>query len=135
MTRPEALDELRRAGARRRAIDEGTLPPDAPDPLVDGTGVPAWGGTGVGDGAPAGGVSAGGPWFDARAFFLGWAAMAIVAVVGASGLLVAAAGFGAAYLFARRSRVKNAAVSVGGAVVAGIVLLAAIMVIGLVVAG
>lgn len=195
MMRPDALDDLRRAGARRRAIDDGTLPPDepagddatarsvaagaptavagtigiataagaaagsassgahapdasapqapvpgaphtlpqtAPDPVADGSGVPAWGGLFSGSDTPVGAPVASGPWFDARAFFLGWLAMVIVAFAGAPSVLIAAAGFGAAYLLARRGKLKNALLSVGLGVVAVIVLLAGVLVIGLV---
>ena len=179
MTSPDALDAVRRAGARRRAIDDGTLPPDAPgdtpsdagssahaapepthhqrapgdthvppqavpDARADGSGVPGWGGpaappdapvAGPGAGPAAGAAVAGGPWFDARAFFLGWVTMAAVAVAGAPTALIATAGFGAAYLLARRGKLKNALLSVGGAIVASILLLVAVLVIGLVASG
>ena len=63
---------------------------------------------------PAPTPAARGPWFDARAFFLGWLAMAIAFFAGASGFLVAMVGFAAGYFFARRSRIVNALVAVAG---------------------
>lgn len=72
--------------------------------------------------APAAIPAARGSWFDARAFFLGWLAMAIAFFAGASGFLVAMVGFAAGYAFARRSRVTNALVAVAGGTAATVVL-------------
>jgi len=154
MRSDDALEQARLAGARRRALDEGREPPPdpasaavraaapaqpsaVPDLGADGIDVPA-----AGDpSASAGGTSASaepaaavarGPWFDARAFFLGWVAMIAALIVGASSLLIAAAGFGVAYLLARRSRLANAAVSVAGGTIAAVLALAAVFVAALV---
>lgn len=171
MSRDDALEQARRAGARRRALDEGRpLPPEpitppraAPLPGdadtdaaasvtpavrpstsqdlgADGTAVPG-GSAPTATGADPAAVTtaapalASGPWFDARAFFLGWLAMIIALVVGLSGVLVAALGFATAYVLARRSRVVNGIVSVGGGVVAGVLALALLLVIGIVASG
>lgn len=159
MRSDDALEQARLAGARRRAVDEGREPP--PDPTLSaaaqldtGAGARAWPSAvpdliAPGIDAPAGGapaVVAGdttpaaipapavarGPWFDARAFFLGWLAMIAALIAGASGFLTAAAGFAVAYLLARRNRLANAAVSVAGAAVAVILVLVIVFVVALV---
>ncbi len=171
MSRDDALEQARRAGARRRALDEGRpLPPEPITPRraaplpgdadtdaaasvtpavrpstsqdlgADGTAVPGGSAPTATGADPAAATAAApalasGPWFDARAFFLGWLAMIIALVVGLSGVLVAALGFAAAYALARRSRVVNGIVSVGGGVVAGVLALALLLVIGIVASG
>ncbi|TVR85722.1 MAG: hypothetical protein EA416_16420 [Trueperaceae bacterium] len=164
MRSDDSLEQARLAGARRRALDEGREPPPDPAPAAPphanagaGAGararpsvVPDLGADGID--VPAGGAPSGaagdttatalptpaaarGPWFDARAFFLGWLAMIAALIAGASGLLVAAAGFGVAYLLARRSRLANAAVSVAGATIAAVLAVAVLFVAALVFAG
>ena len=162
MRSDHALEQARLAGARRRALDEGREPPPDPAPLAtphgvagaderarpsavpdlgaDGIEVPAGGapsGAGAADttasAVPAPAVARG-PWFDARAFFLGWLAMIAALIAGASGFLIAAAGFGVAYLLARRSRLANAAVSVAGATIAAVLAMAILFVAAIVLA-
>ena len=171
MSRDDALEQARRAGARRRALDEGRpLPPEPITPArtvplpgdadtdaaasvtpavrpsasqdlgADGTTVPGGSAPTATGADPAAATTAtpapaSGPWFDARAFFLGWLAMVIALVVGLSGVLVVALGFATAYVLARRSRVVNGIVSVGGGVVAGVLALALLLVIGIVASG
>jgi hypothetical protein len=159
MRSDDALEQARLAGARRRALDEGREPPPDPvpaaapeaaagtDAMARRSAVPDHGADGID--VPAGGAPAGaagdttasaipapavarGPWFDARAFFLGWVAMIAALIAGASGLLIAAAGFAVAYLLARRSRLANAAVSVAGGTIAAVLALAALFVAALV---
>ena len=164
MARADALEQARRAGARRRALDEGLplppepiaaprpAPPSAPPPGAAATFLAAASNpTGAGAaGASATGVSATGvsaagapeaattpalargPWFDARAFFLGWLALPIASFAGLNSVLVAASGFGAAYLLARQSKVANGIASVGGALVAGLLAGLLLLVIALV---
>jgi hypothetical protein len=162
MRSDDDLQQARLAGARRRAIDEGREPPPDPVPTAapqadastaastGASAVPDLGSDGielatggsqsgtVGDATssamPAPAVARG-PWFDARAFFLGWLAMIAALIVGASGLLIAAAGFGVAYLLARRSRLANAAVSVAGGTIAAVLALAVLFVAAIVFAG
>ncbi len=159
MARADALEQARRAGARRRALDEGLplppepiaaprpAPPSAPTPGAAATFLAAASNpTGAGaTGVSATGVSAAGapeaattpalargPWFDARAFFLGWLALLIASFAGLNSVLVAASGFGAAYLLARQSKVANGIASVGGALVAGLLAGLLMLVIALV---
>ncbi len=159
MARADALEQARRAGARRRALDEGLplppepiaaprpAPPSAPPPGAAATFLAAASNpTGAGaTGVSATGVSAAGapeaattpalargPWFDARAFFLGWLALLIASFAGLNSVLVAASGFGAAYLLARQSKVANGIASVGGALVAGLLAGLLMLVIALV---
>ncbi len=167
MARDHAIERARRAGARRRALDEGRpLPPEpaapsvtsAVDTAAPGGSVPsavdaaAPGGiapsavdaTAPGGSAPAGTASepapattpaptvAGGPWSDARAFFLGWLAMIAALVAGLPALVIAGAGFAAAYLLARRGRLANAIASVGGAIVAAVLAVVALVIVGLI---
>lgn len=161
MRNDHTLEEVRRAGARRRALDEGREPLPEPDPAppasadvagsvcerptaapegaADGTALPSGSASAGTAGAPAAAAVAApavgrGAWFDARAFFLGWLAMIAALIAGASGVLTAAAGFAVAFALARRSRLANAVGSIAGAaiaVAAGVVILA---VIGLVLA-
>ena len=154
MARDHAIERARRAGARRRALDEGRpLPPEpaapsltsAVDTAAPGGSVPsAVDAAAPGGIAPAGTASepaavttpaptvAGGPWFDARAFFLGWLAMIAALVAGLPALVIAGAGFAAAYLLARRGRLANAIASVGGAIVAAVLAVVALVIVGLI---
>jgi len=162
MRSDDALEQARLAGARRRAIDEGREPPPDPAPVAtppadtgadalarpsavpdlgaDGIEVPASGsqagalGDSTASAIPAPAVARG-PWFDARAFFLGWLAMIAALIAGASGVLIAVAGFGVAYLLARRSRLANAAVSVAGGTIAAVLAMAVLFVAAIVFAG
>ena len=162
MRSDDAVEQARLAGARRRALDEGREPPPEPEPpappaarvadalrpqpsavpdlVADGTAVPAAGAASGTAGDPTSAAVPGppvarGPWFDARAFFLGWLAMIVALFAGASGLLIAAAGFGVAYLLARRSRLANAAVSVAGGTVATLLVMVVLFVAAVVFSG
>ena len=142
-TRNTDVERARQAGARRRALLEGRPLPPEPDPPAPpaptagghdtepSTDAAATADTSPGadtaqaaetSDTPAPTPAARGPWFDARAFFLGWLAMAIAFFAGASGFLVAMIGFAAGYFFARRSRITNALVAVAGGTVATVLL-------------
>jgi hypothetical protein len=155
----DLIERSRREGARRRALHHGLpLPEELAAPQeprasavggLEGLGVP-WalpvrsaeagpppppGDAAVSSAhapsAPSDAAGVDGKWFDRRAFAFGWLAMIVALFVFQSALLTSVAGLVGAYVIARRRKLLNAVVAVGGAYVGATVLGIALVMVAL----